>query len=243
MNVNTVPGNTAAAQAEEEEIVIRVRDLSRHYASEGERVDVLRDLNMDVARGAILSVEGASGAGKSTFLHLLGAIDHPSSGSLEVFGHDLTELSEADIERFRSTTVGFIFQHHYLLPDFTVLENVMMPLWILRGSVPDMRAKAIAMLERVGLGHRLNHYPSQISGGEMARAGVARALVGDKPLILADEPTGNLDRTNSEKLADLLWELQSEIGFNLIIVTHDMELARRVPHRHALRNGKLERIA
>jgi lipoprotein-releasing system ATP-binding protein len=118
----------------------------------------------------------------------------------------------------------------------------MMPLWILRHSVPDMKARAIAMLERVGLGHRLNHYPSQISGGEMARAGVARALAGDKPLILADEPTGNLDRANSEKLADLLWELQSEIGFTLIIVTHDMELARRVPARHALRNGRLERI-
>jgi len=234
-NQNIQPDN-------QDDIVIRVRNLSRHYASEGERVDVLRDLTIDVSRGAILSVEGVSGAGKSTFLHLLGAIDQPSSGLIEVFGHELTSLSAAGIEKFRSTTVGFIFQHHYLLPDFTVLENVMIPLWILRQPMTVIRKRAFEMLERVGLSHRLHHYPSQISGGEMARAGVARALVGDKPLILADEPTGNLDRRTSEKLVDLLWQLQSDLKFNLIIVTHDRDLAGRVKNRYALRNGQLEPI-
>lgn len=229
-------------QEQKSDIVIRIRQLSRFYESEGERVDVLNDLSLDIERGQILSVEGVSGAGKSTFLHVIGGIDRANSGSIEVFGKEVTSLSGAQIEQFRATTVGFIFQHHYLLPDFTVIENVMMPLWILRQPIAIIRQKAVAMLERVGLGHRLEHYPSQISGGEMARAGVARALVGDKSLILADEPTGNLDRANSEKLVDLLWQLQKELGFNMILVTHDMELAGRVPNRYRLRNGNLKRF-
>lgn len=224
------------------DLALQIRGLSRYYASEGERVDVLKGLDLDVPRGTILSVEGASGAGKSTLLHIVGAIDRPSSGSLRVFGREITELSLGAIERFRAETVGFIFQHHYLLPDFTLIENVMMPLWILRGNIDEMKEKAASMLSLVGLGHRLHHYPSQISGGEMARAGVARALVGEKRLILADEPTGNLDRGNSEKLADLLWELQGRMGFNLMLVTHDMDLAARVPHRYRLVNGGLERF-
>lgn len=227
-------------QEQKSDIVIRIRQLSRFYESEGERVDVLNDLSLDIERGQILSVEGVSGAGKSTFLHVIGGIDRANSGSIEVFGKEVTSLSGAQIEQFRATTVGFIFQHHYLLPDFTVIENVMMPLWILRQPIAIIRQKAITMLERVGLGHRLEHYPSQISGGEMARAGVARALVGDKSLILADEPTGNLDRVNSEKLVDLLWQLQKELGFNMILVTHDMELAGRVPNRYQLRSGNLK---
>lgn len=229
-------------QEQKSDIVIRIRQLSRFYESEGERVDVLNDLSLDIERGQVLSVEGVSGAGKSTFLHVIGGIDRANSGSIEVFGKEVTLLNGTQIEQFRATTVGFIFQHHYLLPDFTVIENVMMPLWILRQPIAIIRQKAITMLERVGLGHRLEHYPSQISGGEMARAGVARALVGDKSLILADEPTGNLDRANSEKLVDLLWQLQSELGFNMILVTHDMELAGRVPNRYRLRNGNLQRF-
>lgn len=243
------PGNAAgyaagnaAEHAGEPALALRIRGLSRHYASEGERVDVLKGVDLDVPKGTILSVEGASGAGKSTLLHLVGAIDRPSAGSICVFGREITELSLDAIERFRAETVGFIFQHHYLLPDFTLIENVMLPLWILRRNMVEMREKAADMLALVGLGHRLHHYPSQISGGEMARAGVARALVGEKPMILADEPTGNLDRGNSEKLADLLWDLQGRMGFNLMLVTHDMELAARVPHRYRLVNGGLERF-
>ena len=149
-------------------------------------------------------------------------------------------MSERQKENFRAEHVGLIFQHHYLLPDFTVLENVIMPLWIQRRNVARSAESAVAMLKNVGLSHRLHHYPSQISGGEMARAGVARALVGGKKLILADEPTGNLDRDNSEKLADLLWNLQSELGFTMLIVTHDRDLARRVPRRFRLKEGHLE---
>ena len=152
-------------------------------------------------------------------------------------------MPEREQERFRSRSLGLIFQHHYLLPDFTVLENVMMPLLIQRRPPAQCREEALESLRLVGLEHRLEHFPGQISGGEMARAGVARALVGGKKLILADEPTGNLDRRNSEKLAELLWRLQSELGFTLMIVTHDSELAARVPVRWRLVNGALERIA
>lgn len=225
-NQNTIP-------------VMEAISLGKVYAGEGDQVTVLDSLDFSIQKNQIVSVEGASGAGKSTFLHVIATIDQPTSGTLKLFGQDVTAMSEREKEIFRAQKLGLIFQHHYLLPDFTVLENTMMPLWIQRSSVGKAREKAKETLELVGLGHRLNHYPSQISGGEMARAGVARALVGGKELILADEPTGNLDRDNSDKLADLLWSLQKQLEFTLMIVTHDRDLAARVPSRYRLRDGKL----
>ncbi|MCB1167964.1 MAG: ABC transporter ATP-binding protein [Leptospiraceae bacterium] len=222
------------------EAAIEIEQMSKSYRGEGEIVHVIRSLDLTVAPGEIVSVEGASGVGKSTLLHIVGSIDTPVSGKVRIYGQEITSMSERQKENFRAEHVGLIFQHHYLLPDFTVLENVIMPLWIQRRNVARSAESAVAMLKNVGLSHRLHHYPSQISGGEMARAGVARALVGGKKLILADEPTGNLDRDNSEKLADLLWNLQSELGFTMLIVTHDRDLARRVPRRFRLKEGHLE---
>ena len=222
---------------------IEIESMSKSYRGEGEIVHVIRELDLSVAPGEIVSVEGASGVGKSTLLHIVGSIDTPVAGKVRIYGEEITSMSERQKEAFRAQHVGLIFQHHYLLPDFTVLENVIMPLWIQRKNVGRSTEKAMEMLKNVGLGHRLHHYPSQISGGEMARAGVARALVGGKKLILADEPTGNLDRENSEKLADLLWSLQTDLGFTMLIVTHDRELASRVPRRYRLREGHLESFA
>ncbi|MBI3395319.1 MAG: ABC transporter ATP-binding protein [Spirochaetia bacterium] len=221
---------------------MEVRDLSKEFKGEGETVRVLYGLNLTVPDSALVSVEGASGEGKSTLLNILGSIDTASGGQLTICGKDLMTMSHRQKETFRAEDVGLIFQHHYLLPDFTLIENVMMPLLIQRKSQEEAADAARKALEAVGLDHRLDHYPSQISGGEMARAGVARALVGGKKLILADEPTGNLDRNNSNKLADMLWDLQKRFGFTLLIVTHDRELAERVPVRYRLVGGRLESI-
>lgn len=229
-----------SSETTKENPVIQSIGLGKIYAGEGDQVTVLDELDFSVFPGQIVSVEGASGAGKSTFLHVIATIDRPTSGVLKLFGQEVTSMSDREKEQFRAQKLGLIFQHHYLLPDFTVIENTMMPLWIQRLPVREARQKARETLELVGLGHRLNHYPSQISGGEMARAGVARALVGGKELILADEPTGNLDRENSDKLADLLWELQNRLNFTLMIVTHDRDLASRVPARFRLSDGKLQ---
>ena len=221
---------------------IRIKGLVKEYRGEGETVTVLNELDLETAGNTISSVEGKSGVGKSTLLNIIGTIDSHDAGSVCVFGDELSHMEERERELFRATVVGFIFQHHYLLPDFTIQENVMMPLLILRMQAGEARRKAAEALGLVGLGDRLEHYPGQVSGGEMARAGVARALVGDKKVILADEPTGNLDRANAERLADLLWRLQSELRFTLLIVTHDRELAARVPNRYQLLGGRLEPV-
>lgn len=221
---------------------IEIRGLVKEFRGERETIQVLKDLDLIVPPGSIASVEGASGAGKSTLLNIIGTIDHPSRGMVRLDSQDVTGMTEREKEAFRAHRLGFIFQHHYLLPDFTVLENAMMPLLIQRKPTGPGRADAIKHLEMVGLGERLHHYPTQISGGEMARAGVARALVGGKRLILADEPSGNLDKQNSDRLADLLWRLQDELKFTLLIVTHDMELASRVPVRYRLIDGALRSI-
>jgi len=223
-------------------IEIRVEGLAKEYRSESGVVSVLEDLHLVAPRGSVLSVEGASGSGKSTFLNILGTLDFASSGHIFLNDVDLSIMRERERERFRSTELGFVFQQHNLLPDFTVLENVMMPVLIQRRPRKEARREAEEKLQMVGLAHRLDHFPAQISGGELARAGVARALVGGKKMILADEPTGNLDRSNSEKLAELLFSLQKELGFTLLIVTHDSELASRVPLRYRLRTGRLEQI-
>ena len=220
--------------------VIEINGLEKEYRREGETVTVLKNLDLSIPAGKIASVEGASGAGKSTLLNIIGTIDTATGGSVVIQGQEVSSMSPREKEAFRAGSLGFIFQHHYLLPDFTVLENVMMPMLIQRKAKSLAREKAVEALTRVGLAGRLDHYPTQISGGEMARSGVARALVGDKQVILADEPTGNLDRANSDSLANDLWKLQEELKFTLLIVTHDQELASRVPIRYFLRDKKLE---
>jgi lipoprotein-releasing system ATP-binding protein len=222
--------------------VVRVENLIKSYQVVDKSFQILRGLNLIVGPKEIVSVEGASGVGKSTLLNILGAMDNYDSGLVEVNGVDLGSLSERQKEKFRGESISIIFQQHMLLPDFTALENVMIPLMIGKMNAGMAKQKAAEMLTKVGLGDRLNSFPSQLSGGESARVGVARALVSDKKLVLADEPTGNLDRENSRMLMDLIRSLQEELGFSLILVTHDMELASMAHKRNRIGNGVLEPI-
>ncbi|WP_061226425.1 ABC transporter ATP-binding protein [Leptospira interrogans] len=222
--------------------LIKVRNLVKNYHILDKEFKILDHLDLDVEEGEIVSVEGKSGIGKSTLLNILGSMDSSDSGEVNVCGVLLDQISEIGKERFRAEKVSFIFQHHLLLPDFTALENVSIPL-LINGIQPGKaRQMSIEMLDRVGLRERHDNFPSQLSGGESARVGVARALVAGKKLVLADEPTGNLDRENSRNLMALILELQKEFRFSMVIVTHDMELASLVHKRNQLSGGKLQPI-
>jgi len=225
--------------------MVKLENIFKTYISEGEEIHVLNGIDLEVKKGEIISIEGASGSGKSTLLNIIGIIDKPDQGNLWIDNIKIDVNQQDKLDEIRALKIGFIFQHYYLLPDFNILENVMMPLWIMQKRnifIDNIQEQAKEFLDLVGLSHRLYHYPSQISGGEMARATVARALVGNKKLILADEPTGNLDKENSYKIIDLLWSLQKKLQFTLIIVTHDRELAEKIPKRYKLDNGKLQSI-
>lgn len=224
----------------ERETIVRVRNLRKSYTVADKKFEILHGLDMDVYSNEIVSVEGASGVGKSTLLNILGAMDSFDSGTVEVCGVDLGNLSEKQKEKFRGDKISIIFQQHLLLPDFNAIENVMIPLMIQGRSKNQSFQLAKDMLNKVGLGERLYSFPSQLSGGESARVGVARALVAGKKLILADEPTGNLDRENSRMLMDLIQKLQGEFLFSLILVTHDMELASMAHRRNKILNGVLQ---
>jgi len=226
-------------------IMVKLENIYKRYISEGEEIHVLNGIDLEVEKGEIISIEGASGSGKSTLLNIIGIIDKPDQGNLWIDNIKIDVNQQNKLDEIRALKIGFIFQHYYLLPDFNILENVMMPLWIMQKRnviIDNIQKQAKELLDLVGLSHRLYFYPSQISGGEMARATVARALVGNKKLILADEPTGNLDKENSYKIIDLLWNLQKKLQFTLIIVTHDRELAEKIPKRYKLDNGKLQSI-
>ncbi|ASV11990.1 MULTISPECIES: ABC transporter ATP-binding protein [Leptospira] len=222
--------------------LIKVRNLVKNYHILDKEFKILDHLDLDVEEGEIVSVEGKSGIGKSTLLNILGSMDSSDSGEVDVCGVALDRISETGKEKFRAEKVSFIFQHHLLLPDFTALENVSIPLLINGVQSGKARQMSIEMLDRVGLKDRHDNFPSQLSGGESARVGVARALVAGKKLILADEPTGNLDRENSRNLMSLILELQKEFRFSMVIVTHDMELASLVHRRNQMAGGKLQPI-
>jgi lipoprotein-releasing system ATP-binding protein len=219
--------------------LVQIKDLNKSYFISEKSVTILAGLDMLVNESEIVSVEGASGVGKSTLLNILGAMDDYNSGEVLVCGTNLGKINSREKEKFRSDKISFIFQHHLLLPDFTALENVMMPLLIENVNTARAKSEGVSILKRVGLGDRLDSFPSQLSGGESARVGVARALVSRKQLILADEPTGNLDRENSRNLMSLITELQKELGFSIILVTHDLELASLATRRNKIISGKL----
>jgi len=210
--------------------MIQVKDLVVRFETPGETLTVLDGLNFSVAEGQATAVVGPSGSGKTTLLNVLGALLPATSGSVDIGGSDLATMSEKEAACFRNQELGFVFQQHHLLPQLTVLENVLTPRlaggW--EESEEDTRARAIELLERVGLGHRLNHRPGELSGGEKQRTAVARALINQPRVVLADEPTGALDGETGSKVADLLLELQKEQGVTLIVVTHDLDLAQRV---------------
>ena len=219
--------------------MIEARGLSKSYRLAGREVPVLRDLDLDIARGDFVAITGASGSGKSTLLHILGALDRPGAGSYRFDGREMATLDDDERSRVRATRIGFVFQGFHLLPQLTVLENVMLPFQYAPGPVGDARERASAALERVQLGHRLDHRPAELSGGEMQRTAIARAMVVEPQLLLADEPTGNLDSTTGAAILDTLMDMNAA-GLTLVLVTHDRDVASRAPRRVALRDGRFD---
>jgi len=220
---------------------LRCEHVSKHFDEAGHRLEVLRDVDLVVGRGETVAIVGASGSGKTTLLQILGGLDLPSSGTVQINGRSFAELTDSARGRLRNEALGFIYQFHHLLPEFSALENVAMPLMVRRRPVAEAEGEARAFLERVGLRQRLMHRPAQLSGGERQRAAVARALVTRPQLVLADEPTGNLDGANARGVLELMLELNRELGTSLVIVTHAPEIAARMQRVLVLEDGRLAR--
>jgi lipoprotein-releasing system ATP-binding protein len=216
---------------------VEVRKLGKAYIHNGQPLPVLSDVDLTLAPGDMVAVVGASGVGKSTLLQILGTLDLPTSGSIRFNGEELTKMSSTRLADFRNRRIGFVFQFHHLLPEFTALENVMMPALIQRTPVPRARTMASDILGRVGLRHRLTHRPSELSGGEQQRVALARAMVLEPSLLLADEPTGNLDRSTGEAIHQLFLDLNKERGSTLLVVTHNPDLAALMPRRLRMVDG------
>jgi lipoprotein-releasing system ATP-binding protein len=223
------------------EPLVVARDVKKTFVHEGKVVPVLNGVDLSVAKGEMLCVVGPSGTGKSTLLHILGTLDLPTSGSITYEGRDVTRLSSSELARFRNRTLGFVFQFHHLMPEFDALENVMMPGLVQGLPRAPLKKRARELLEEVGLAHRLAHRPGELSGGEQQRVALARALVLDPALILADEPTGNLDSRTSEQVHQLFFELNARRGTTFLIVTHSRDMAQRMPRVVTMRDGVVER--
>lgn len=221
------------------EPILEARELRKVFASQAEELEVLRSVDLSIEAGSRIAVTGASGSGKSTLLSILGGLDRSSSGRLRVGPYELSSLPERRLTEYRAAFVGFVFQFHYLLKDFSALENVALPAYMRSGDRKAAFARARGLLSDVGLGERLDHYPSQLSGGERQRAAIARALVNSPSLVLADEPTGNLDAASARGVRELLFGLSEKYGTTLVIVTHEPGLAAAAELRYELVDGTL----
>jgi len=219
--------------------VLRAHRVAKTYTESGLNTPVLSDVSFELKRGETMAIVGASGTGKSTLLHILGGLDTLSSGEVEVDGRQLSKLSDAERGRVRNRSLGFVYQFHHLLPEFTALENVCMPLLIRGTAIAEAQQQSNALLERVGLGARAHHKPSELSGGERQRCAVARALVTKPACVLGDEPTGNLDEGNAAQVYELMIELNREVGTSFVLVTHDHRLAGRMDRTFVLHGGVL----
>jgi lipoprotein-releasing system ATP-binding protein len=223
-----------------ESIILETRDLRKSFTTVSGELNILRGIDLTVQRGDFVSITGASGVGKSTLLHLLGGLDLPTSGTMVVAGERVDQLGEIELSAYRNRKCGFVFQYHYLLEEFSALENVMMPL-LVRGEARNKSAiEALNLLKEVGLGDRTDHKPAQLSGGECQRAAVARAMVGAPEILIADEPTGNLDHETAQTLHELLVRLNRQKNMTIIVATHDLSLAERANRRYRLSDGLLE---
>jgi lipoprotein-releasing system ATP-binding protein len=231
--------NNISAGPEKKEILVHGENMVKNYISGTETLHILKGVSFEIERGIAAAVSGQSGSGKSTLLNILGGLDRADSGTVTVAGTEITALPERALTEYRSLRVGFIFQFHYLLKDFTALENVMLPAFIAGMKKKDALEKARALLADVKLDQRIGHFPSQLSGGERQRVAVARSVVNDPDLILADEPTGNLDPGNSAMVAELLYAEAEKWGKTLIVVTHDEKVAARAAVRYTLDKGLL----
>jgi lipoprotein-releasing system ATP-binding protein len=221
--------------------MITVSGLSKSFITDRGQVDVLKDVSLDISAGARIAIVGSSGAGKTTFMHLLGGLDKPTSGSVTFAGKDIFSYSASELDAFRNRSIGFVFQFHQLLPEFTALENVMMPALIARDPAQEARKKALEILSAVGLDHRLDHKPGQLSGGEQQRVAIARSLVMSPRLLLADEPTGNLDSVTSDEILALLDRLHKERALTMVVVTHSEKVATHMDRIVRIVDGRMQK--
>ncbi len=231
--------SNVAMQAKPNNAVLSCRNLGKSYDEGPQSVTVLADLQLELYPGERVAIVGSSGSGKSTLLNMLGGLDTPSTGSVWLAGEELSALSEKNRGLLRNRALGFVYQFHHLLPEFTALENVCMPLLIGKVAIPEARQRATKLLERVGLGHRLAHKPAELSGGERQRVAIARALVNNPGLVLLDEPTGNLDHHTAQGIQDLMLELSRDSKTAFLVVTHDLQLAQQMDRVWRLEDGKL----
>lgn len=226
-----------------EEVVLRAEHIAKSFDNEAGdgQLEILKDVNLSVNLSEIIAIVGSSGCGKSTLLHILGGLDRPNSGDVFWEDQSVYSLKPDKLASFRNASVGFVFQFHHLLPEFTAIENVMMPAFIRGTDKETSRKKATALLKRFDLDHRLNHRPSQLSGGEQQRVSMARALMNDPSVILADEPTGNLDERNTELILSMLFELREDRNLSIVLITHEREIAQRCDKIYTLHNGVLSK--
>ena len=213
--------------------MISCKNITKSY----QNVSVLGGVSLDVKEGSLSSIVGSSGAGKSTLLHILGTLDQPDSGSIILNGIEITKLNSRDLAKLRNQQIGFIFQFHHLLPEFTAIENVTIPGFIAKRPDKEVVDKATELLQFLGMGHRMDHKPSQLSGGEQQRVAIARALINSPKILLADEPTGNLDQKNVNEVLELLLKLRQEFNLTMILVTHDLLLSEKTDYRYVMKDG------